>query len=271
MSELSKFSPKSTEFWLALAKRVVTNQHTLLSLLAVSLGAGAGAAAVAFRHLIDLVQQLGFGFSGEQVASGVQALAWWQVLLVPTSGGLLIGLFIYHFMPGHRPQGVAQVIEASALKGGRMPFWVGVKSAIASAASIGVGASVGREGPIVHLGATMGSSIAQRLRLGRALTRTLLGCGVAAAVAASFNAPVAGTFFALEVVVGHYALSAFAPIVIASVTGTIVSRAFYGDFPAFILPQNWQIASNWEFPAFALLGVVCAVAAILFMGSIMWT
>ena len=263
--------PSTYQKVLAASSRLIRSQHTALSLMAVVLGFGAGGASVALRYLIDLVQRLGFGFSGEQVASGVAELPWWQVLLVPSLGGLLIGLFIYRFMPGHRPQGVAQVIEASALKGGRMPFWVGIYAAIASAASIGVGGSVGREGPVVHLGATLGSWIAQRLRLGRSLTRTLLGCGVAAAIAASFNAPVAGTFFALEVVVGHYALSAFAPIVIASVTGTIVSRAVYGDFPAFILPQSWEIVSHWEFPAFALLGLICAVAAIIFMGSIMFT
>ena len=94
---------------------------------------------------------------------------------------------------------------------------------------------------------------------------------MAAAIAASFNAPIAGVFFALEVVIGHYALSAFAPIVIAGVTGTLVSRAYYGDFPAFILPQEHVIASFLEFPAFALLGIVCAVAAIVLMRSITYT
>jgi CIC family chloride channel protein len=168
-------------------------------------------------------------------------------------------------MPGRRPQGVAQVIQASALRGGRMNLLIGIKAACVSAASIGVGASVGREGPVVHLGATVGSYLATVLHLGRSLTRTLLGCGVAAAVAASFNAPIAGVFFALEVVVGHYALSAFAPVVIASVTGTIVSRMYYGDYPAFILPETYTIESFWEFPAFALLGVVCAAAAIIFI------
>ncbi len=251
--------------------RLLRNEHVMLSVLSVALGLGAGVAAVAFRKAISLVQTIGFGFPGERVASFAAELPWWQLLAVPCLGGLLIGLFIHFTMPGRRPQGVAQVIEASALKGGRMSLFVGLKAAVASAASIGVGASVGREGPVVHLGATIGSWIAQRLRLGRALSRTLLGCGVAAAVAASFNAPIAGTFFALEVVVGHYALSAFAPIVIASVTGTMVSRAVFGDFPAFILPGDWLIVSLWEFPAFALLGLVSAAVAIAFMASVMWT
>lgn len=252
-------------------KKFGRNDQVILSVLALLIGVAAGMAETVFRAALALVQELGYGFSSEKVASLAAALPWWQLLLVPSLGGLLIGLFIYFFMPDRRPQGVAQVIESSALRGGRMSLTLGIKAAAVSAASIGVGASVGREGPIVHLGASLGAWVSKRLHLGRSLTRTLLGCGVAAAVAASFNAPIAGTFFALEVVVGHYAISAFAPIVIASVAGTIVSRMRYGDFPAFILPDTWTIVSFWEFPAFALLGVVSAITAVIFMRSIMFT
>lgn len=136
-----------------------------------------------------------------------------------------------------------------------------------SAVSIGSGASVGREGPAVHLGAALSSWVGRRLHLSRSLARTLLGCGVGAAVAASFNAPIAGALFASEVVVGHYALKAFAPIVISSVAGTAVSRSVFGDFPAFTL-ETQIIASFWEFPAFVLLGLVSGIAAIVFMRSI---
>jgi len=256
---------------LAALRRVTRNVQVILSLLAVAIGLTAGLAAIGFRTIIDQVQRFGFGFGGEQMVTLVSALPSWRILLVPTAGGLLIGLFVHFFMPGRRPQGVAEVIEANALRGGRMPLAAGLKAALVSAVSIGAGASVGREGPVVHLGASLGAWASRRLHLGRTASRTLLGCGVAAAVAASFNAPIAGTFFALEVVVGHYALTAFAPIVIAAVIGTMVSRMHYGDFPAFILPETTTIASFWEFPAFALLGVVCAVMAIIFMRSIMWT
>src|SRR5690606_3472391 len=139
--------------------------------------------------------------------------------------GFFIGLLVRYALPGGRPQGIPAVIASGALQGGRMSKRIGFVSAIASAASMGVGASVGREGPAVHLGATLGSWIADKMRLTRPLTRTLLGCGAAAAVSASFNAPIAGALFAHEVVVGHFALSAFAPIVISSVVGTIISRA----------------------------------------------
>ncbi len=247
------------------------NDQVVLSVLAVIIGAAAGGGAIAFRDAISGIQWLTYGFSSENVATLAANLPWWQLVLTPAAGGLLIGLFIRYMMPDGRPQSVSHVIEASALNDARMSLTVGISAALASAASIGVGASVGREGPVVHLGASLGAWAAKRLHLGRVLARTLLGCGVAAAVAASFNAPIAGSFFALEVVVGHYALSAFAPIVIASVTGTLISRARYGDFPAFILPETWSIVSFWEFPAFAILGLVSALAAILFMWSIMFT
>jgi CIC family chloride channel protein len=262
---------RSTKRLLVSLKRFRRNDQLILSMLAVVIGVFSGLAAIGFRYAIDLVQRLFYGFGGEQVATLAAELPWWHLLLAPALGGLLVGLLIYFVMPGRRPQGVAQVIEASALKGGRMSLTTGLKAAVVSAASIGAGASVGREGPVVHLGASLGGWLAKQLHLGRSLSRTLLGCGVAAAVAASFNAPIAGSFFALEVVVGHYALSAFAPIVIASVTGTLVSRMHYGDFPAFILPDQWVIVSFWEFPAFALLGVVSAVAAIVFMRSVFYT
>lgn len=252
-------------------KRFGRNDQLILSVMAVVIGLASGLAAIAFRYAIDIAQQLFYGFGGERVATLAAALPWWQVVLAPTVGGLIIGLLVHFGMPGRRPQGVADVIEASALRGGRMSLTNGFRAAVISALSIGCGASVGREGPVVHLGASLGAWVGKRFQFGRTLSRTLLGCGVAAAIAASFNAPIAGSFFALEVVIGHYALSAFAPIVIASVTGTVISRMHYGDFPAFVLPSEFGIASFWEFPAFILLGIVSALAAVLFMRSIFYT
>lgn len=258
-------SPKRLRVYL---RRFGRNEQVVLSILALTLGAAAGGAAILFRLGIESVQLVALGFWGEEVVTFAAEQPWWRLLLAPAFGGLLIGIFVWNFMPGGRPQGVAHVIAASALAGGRMSIWVGLKAAVTSFVSIGVGASVGREGPVVHLGAAIGSLFARMRHLGPRLSRTLLGCGVAAAVAASFNAPIAGVFFALEVVVGHYALSAFAPIVIASVTGTVVSRMYYGNYPAFVLPDVYEIASVWEFPAFALLGAICAFVAITFMRSV---
>ena len=244
--------------------RVLRHRQLVLFVLGLLVGVIAAFAAVGFREAIGLFQRLALGFDSERVVTFAAAQPWWRILLAPVAGGLLVGLFIHYVMPGRRPQGVPHVMEATALQSGRMDIRAGLGAALASAASIGFGASVGREGPVVHLGASLSSWLAQRLHLSRGLTVTLLGCGVAAAIAASFNAPIAGVFFALEVVVGHYALSSFAPIVIASVAGTIITRLYYGNFPAFAIPPR-TIASFLEFPAFALLGIVCAVLAIAFI------
>lgn len=245
-------------------KRLVHNDQLVLSLAALAVGLAASAGAVVFRESIELFQVLFLGFRGELVVTGAQSMEAWRLVLAPVAGGLIIGILAKWVMPGGRPQGVAHVIEASALRAGRMSVRQGLGAAVISSISIGSGASVGREGPAVHLGAALASYVGRPFHFTRSQLRTLLGCGVAAAVASSFNAPIAGVFFALEVVIGHYALSAFAPIVIASVVGTIVSRMYFGDFPAFIVPTH-EITSFWEFPAFALLGVVCAGTAIALM------
>ena len=189
---------------------------------------------------------------------------------MPTLGGLVVGLLVRYFQDGARPHGVADVMEAGVLHGGRLSLKEGAVAALGAIVSIGSGASVGREGPAVHIGASLASWLGQRLKLSRSLALTLLGCGVAAAVAASFNAPIAGAFFALEVVIGHYALSAFAPVVIASVAGTIVACVHLGDFPAFVISDS-TLFSFLELPAFAILGLVCAVVAVIFMRGILFT
>lgn len=252
----------------ALISRVVRHRQLVLFALGLLVGGVAAGGAIAFREMIGAVQLGAFGFSSERVVTEIAAQPWWRVLLAPALGGLAVGMFIHFVMPGRRPRAVADVMEAVALRGGAMSLRAGLGAAVASAASIGVGASVGREGPVVHLGASLSSWIAGRLHLSRQLALTLLGCGVASAIAASFNAPIAGVFFALEVVVGHYALSSFAPIVIASVAGTIISRLYYGNFPAFIIP-DWTIASFLEFPAFAIVGIVGAGLAIAFIKGTM--
>ncbi len=250
------------------ARRIIRNDQLILVVLAVVVGALAGIGTILIREGIDWVQTIGFGSPEESIFSMASDLAWWVVLLVPTAGGLIVGLFIYWVMPEKKPQSVAKVIEASALRGGRMSIREGFGAAVASVVSIGSGASVGREGPAIHLGATLGAWVARRLHLTRSLSRALLGCGAAAAVAASFNAPIAGALFAHEVVVGHFALSAFAPIVIASVVGTIFARAYFGDFPAFSVFEQ-SLVSIWEFPAVIGLGIASGITAIILMRSVM--
>jgi CIC family chloride channel protein len=251
-------------------RELLRSDQMVLALLAAVTGVLVAYAAIGFRLAIDGVQWLGFGFAGELVVSHARGLAWWHILLVPTIGGLAVGLFLHFLVPGGRSKGVPHVIEAMALRNGRMSLREGLIAAVVNFTSLGVGASAGREGPMVHLGASIAGQVAQWLKLSPQMARTLLGCGVAAAVAASFNAPIAGVFFALEVIVGHYALSAFAPVVVASVAGTVISRIHLGAAPAFILPQM-TVVSPLEFGAFFLLGIVCALVAGLFMWSIFFT
>ena len=250
--------------------RLVPNFKTFLSerqpltwLLALFIGIGAAYLAILFRLVIGFVQVPWLGTTSERVYEAASGLPWWVILLAPAVGGVAVGLLIQYVVPGRRAYGVADVIEARALLGCRIPAKVGLTSALVSAISLGAGASAGREGPVVHLGATLAAVLEDYFKLPHAARRTLLACGVAAAVSASFNAPIAGVLFAHEVILAHYALRAFVPIVISSVAATVIARIHLGDFPAFIIPEH-QITSYWEFPAFALLGLTCAAVAILF-------
>ena len=252
-------------------QRAIRSEQSILFIVALVIGVAVGYGVIGFRELIGLFQLAFYGSDSEEFfGTVVKVLPFWHVLLAPAVGGLIIGLFVHYVMPGRRNHGVADVMEACVLRGGRMDVKAGLGAALASAASIGMGASVGREGPAVHIGASISAWVAERLHLSRSLSLTLVGCGVAAAVASSFNAPIAGVFFALEVVVGQYALNVYAPIVISSVTATVVTRIYLGDAPAFLFVPDYFIVSLLEVPAFILLGLVCAAIASIFMYSTMF-
>ncbi len=245
--------------------------HTIkTALLAVAIGVLVGYAAIAFRLLIGGTQFLWLGTIEEAVVTGAQALPWWGILLAPIVGGAIVGQILQHCMPGRRVHGVADVIEARAFDNCRLDLRTGLWSALVSALSLGFGASAGREGPVVHLGATLAANMQAAFSLPAANRRILLAAGVGAAVSASFNAPIAGVLFACEVILGHFALSAFVPTVIASVAATLISRSFFGETSAFLIPE-YMIASYWEFPAFALLGLTCGVVAIIFQSTLITT
>lgn len=248
-------------------RRGISYDGAILIGAAIAIGLASGVLSIAFREGIGGFQYIIYGFFDEDNWRLFAELPWYLILFGPAVGGLIVGFYLKRFMPDGRPVGVAQVMEASALKSGRMSFRDGLHGAVANATSLSFGASAGREGPVVHLGATVGAWVSEKLRLQPGGSRVLLACGVAAAVAAAFNAPLAGVFFALEVVIGHYAIGALAPIVAASVVATAVTRSVYGAYPAFQL-SPYELGSHWEFPAFALLGFVAAIAAITFMRSV---
>ena len=234
--------------------------------LAALIGAVVGLATFGLIELILLVQRLGYGAASEvRYASIVAAQPAWRVIAVPTVGGLLVGLLVER-LPGKRYHGIADVMEACALNSARMPARSGVAAALAAGVSLGVGAPLGREGPAVHIGASIAAWVGERLGLDHRQSLALLGCGAAAAVAVSFGAPVAAVIFALEVIVGYYTLRVFAPIVIATVAAMVVRRPLAGDAPTFPIPPE-GLGSLWELAACALIGVAGALVVKLLIAS----
>jgi len=240
-----------------------------LIVIAVIIGLGGGLSAVGFRFLIQTVQRWSWG-RGSPPLDYIHGLpAWWPVL-VPTVGGLVVGLIVHTFAREAKGHGVPEVMEAVALRGGRIRPRVVAAKMLASGVCIGTGGSVGREGPIVQIGSALGSTIGQWFRLDRQRMRTLVGCGAAAGIAATFNAPVAGALFAVEVILGDFGVAQFSPIVISSVAGTVVSQYFLGDFPAFRVP-TYQLKHPLELLAYAGLGVLAGLVAVAFIRILYFT
>jgi CIC family chloride channel protein len=222
-------------------------------------GVGAGLGALVFRWLIEVVHT----FSFEWVGTVFPFLGDHVILLAPALGGLVVGPLIYFFAREAKGHGVPEVMEAVALKGGRIrPIVVIIKS-LASSITIGSGGSVGREGPIVQIGSALGSTVGQVLRMSDERIRNLVACGAAAGVAATFNAPIAGVVFAMEVILGEFTTRHFATIVVSSVTASVIGRIAFGNVPAFLIPA-YELASPWELVLYTLLGVLAAFVAVAF-------
>lgn len=237
-------------------------------LLALLIGIGAGFAALGFRLGISALQRAVYGADDVTLASAAGDLPWVWVLVVPVIGGLAVGLILDRFTPDARARAVSDVIEGAALDGGRVEVRAGLASAAASLITLGTGGSAGREGPVVHLAGVVSTLVARRIKASPMTGRELLGCAVAGAVAASFNAPIAGALFAHEVVLRHFALHAFAPIAIAAVAGTVINRLQFGGLTEFTLPLEMDMAFYVELPAFMALGLICALVAAALMRSI---
>jgi len=244
-----------------------SRQHVVW-LLAPFIGIAAGGAAILFRLAIGAFQWPWLHTMTENVVAAARAQPWWVVVLAPAVGGLLVGLMLRYVLTAKRTGAVPDVMEARVNAGRGLGLRQGLIGAVASALSLGVGASAGREGPIVHLGATIAAAACTHFHLPNAARRTLLASGAAGAVAASFNAPIAGVLFAQEVILGHFSIRTFVPLVLSSVVATIISQAWFGNVAAFIVP-SYSIASYYEVPAFVLLGIVAAVVAILFQLAIL--
>jgi CIC family chloride channel protein len=235
--------------------RVALSQSTYLLAAAVLVGLGGGFGAIAFRGLIGLETHAAFGAALPWLARSVpHGLA---LVLVVAAGGAAAAWFSARFAPEARGHGVPEVMAAVALHGGKIrPRVIAVK-ALASATSIGFGGSCGREGPIVQIGSAIGSILGQAARAPAPVVRTLVACGAAAGISATFNAPIGGVFFASEVILGDFAPRSFAVIVVSSVVAAVISRAYLGNRPSFDA-SGFVLVSPRELVLYALLGVVCA-------------
>jgi len=234
-----------------------------MGVAALAVGLLGGLCAVGFRQLIHFGQLTAWWHSSYTL-DYIRSLPWWWKVITPTIGGLVVGMITYYFAREVKGHGVPEVMEAVSLRGGRIRPRVVVAKMLASGVCIASGGSVGREGPIVQIGSALGSTIGQWLRISQRRLRTLVGCGAAAGIAATFNAPVAGALFAVEIILGDFGVSQFSPIVISSVAATVVSRGFLGDFPAFQVPA-YSLISPKELLVYSVLGLLAGIVAVVFI------
>ncbi|MCF7553546.1 chloride channel protein [Pseudonocardia sp. WMMC193] len=241
---------------------LVASQYGLVG-LALIIGAGAGLGAVVFRYLILAITNLvtgrnDYGAAGRVASLHLPALGPWFLLLAPVVGGLLYGPLVYRFAPEARGHGVPEVMLAVAQNGGRIPARVAAVKSLASALCIGTGGSVGREGPIVQIGSALGSSIGQWLRVPEHRLRLMVACGAAGGISATFDAPVAGVFFALEIILRAFTAEAFGVVVISSVTANVIAHALVGHDHVLQLPA-YSLGSAAELPLYGVLGLAAGV------------
>ncbi|MEW5872060.1 MAG: chloride channel protein [Chloroflexota bacterium] len=249
-----------------LLDRIQPSETAVLLGTAILVGLGTGLGAVLFIRLIEFVQRLFFE-GGESLFGG--HLGRWILVLIPVVGGLLAGPVIAFFASEAKGHGVPEVMQAIAVRGGRIRPRVVVAKIVASALCIGSGGSAGREGPIVQVGAALGSSLGQWLHLSELRIRNLVACGAAAGIAATFNAPIAGVVFAMEIILGELHIGDLGNVIISAVTASTFARVFLGDRPAFAIPQ-YGMKTPWEIFLYALLGILSALAAIFFIRLLYW-
>ncbi len=246
-----------------LLERAQLTEHTFMIIIAIIIGILAGFAAIGIRFLINGISHISFP-GGGTILENITSQPWYIILLVPTIGGLIVGPVIHFFAPEAKGHGVPEVMQAILLKGGRIRPRVAAIKAFASAVTIGTGGSVGREGPIIQIGSSIGSTVGQFFKVPSKRLKTLVGCGAAAGIAAAFNAPIAGALFAVEIILMDFAVAQFSPIVISSVMATVISHYYEGNFAAFDVPI-YEYASPYELGFYFILGALSAIVSYLFI------
>ncbi len=236
------------------------SEATLLLILSIIIGLVTGFAAVIFIDLIDWITNFSFGTIPDSFAN----LGRWWIIIIPVVGSLISGPIIAFFASEAKGHGVPEVMQAMVLNGGRIRPRVAVAKIAASSVCIGTGGSAGREGPIVQVGSTFGSTMGQLFRMSDRRIRNLVACGAAAGIAATFNAPIAGVAFAIEVLAGDLAVSVVSNVVIAAVTAAVVSQAFLGSEPAFHIP-TYAMKNPVEILFYVVLGLLAGLMGVAFI------
>ncbi|MFJ3895600.1 chloride channel protein [Streptomyces sp. NPDC090083] len=236
--------------------------------LAVVIGGGAGAGSVVFRWCITTFTHLFSGHTDYAASPGasnphVPWLGPYFVVLAPMVGGLLYGPLVNRFAKEARGHGVPEVMLAVAQRGGRISPKVALVKTLASALTIGSGGSVGREGPIVQIGSALGSTLGRVTKVAEGRMKLLVACGAAGGIAATFNAPLAGVFFAMELILDTFSAEAFGATVLASVTASVIGRAAFGD-TAFLNLPGFHVDHLTQYSLFAVLGIGAAVVGMGF-------
>lgn len=252
---------------LILARRfgLATREDRTFFLLIGLVGVLAGTLSSLVHLLIDGLRRLLWG-EGSLIELASTA-PWWVVVGAPTVGGLLVGAIVHFGRSGGAGGGMASLIEAVALTGGRVPPRPMIVNALAAVATVGGGGSLGREGPMIRLGAMVSSWLGSRLGVAPHRLKILVGCGAAAGLAAVYNIPIGGALFAMEVILGNFALEIFGPIVASSVISTLIARGLRGDMPQYAAP-GYALVSGWELLAYLVLGVLGAFLSVLFIVSL---
>lgn len=249
--------------------RICTVHRSALAIAAAIVGTFAGSAAVLFNLMIgawtwvttgywDYTQHIG------QAHGRLNIPAWIFLLIAPVISAFIYGPLISHFAPSAKGHGIPEVMLAVQKKGGYIPAKVAVVKLLASALTIGGGGSAGREGPIVQIGASLGSSFASLLHLPKERVILLAACGSGAGIAATFHAPLAGAFFALEVILTQFTAEAFGYVVVSSVLASLVTRAAVGDHPLIDLGETFPLQSLPDITWVAILGVIAGLVGLAF-------
>lgn len=257
---------RARHLWNRLRRRALVSvarsdlsEHSIGLLLGVLVGALGGMSAVGFRWLLQATTKL---FQTD-LAGRLSFLGDLRLLVLAALGGVLVGPLVARLRGGVEGSGVPELQEAVARRGSRLRSLNWLYKSVATALTIGCGGSAGREGPIAFIGASLAADVGKLVPGSEQRRRLLLACGAAAGVAATFNAPLAGAMFALEIVLGVMAVETFAPIVTAAVVASAIGRHFFGAAPAFVV-YPYKLSTSAELPVFALLGLLAAPVGVCF-------